>query len=61
MLDIVTQFQEELEILKDEYDSIEALVSSYKEFMEEIVKLIERMFYITDFEDAKPVLELIGG
>jgi hypothetical protein len=47
-------------MMKEEFETVQELVSSYKGYMDEIVRLIERMFYITDFEDAKPVLELIG-
>jgi len=46
--------------MKEDFSRIQTFVDSYKVYMDEIVRLIERMFYITDFEDAKPVLELIG-
>jgi len=46
--------------MKVEYESVQQQMSTVKDFVDEIVELIEKLFKITDFADSKPVLELLG-
>ena len=54
-------FQGELEGLKSDYRQVRLQLEAYKDVMDEIVRIIERLFQITDFNDAAPVLELLGS
>ncbi|CAL8091162.1 unnamed protein product [Orchesella dallaii] len=59
--DAIVQQQAELSNMKLEYVSVQQQMSTVKEFVDEIVELIEKLFKITDFADSKPVLELLGN
>ena len=54
-------FQGELEGLKSDYRQVRVQLEAFKNVMDEIVGIIERLFQITDFNDAAPVLELLGS
>ncbi|CAG7835403.1 unnamed protein product [Allacma fusca] len=51
----------ELEGLKSDYRHVRLQLDTSKTSMDEIVSLIDRLFQITDCNDAAPVLELLGN